>query len=126
MLLEVYVYITKTPLFKYIENFTTKNWKVLDKNSDIFHISAQNIYCGYSLEPPRQFLSRNKKNNVYLCKPKFYYIKMGFQGVKLYRYVSVMYKNNHNKFIRSLSKVSFVGLYNTVCFVISIRHLFNY
>ena len=25
-----------------------------DKNSDIFHISAQNIDCGYSLEPPRQ------------------------------------------------------------------------
>ena len=37
-------------LFKYIENFTTKNWKFSDKNSDIFHISAQNIDCGYSLE----------------------------------------------------------------------------
>ena len=23
------------------------------KNSDIFHISAQNIDCAYSLEPPR-------------------------------------------------------------------------
>ena len=23
------------------------------KNSDIFHFSAQNIDCGYSLEPPR-------------------------------------------------------------------------
>ena len=23
------------------------------KKSDIFHISAQNIDCGYSLEPPR-------------------------------------------------------------------------
>ena len=29
-------HITKTRLFKYIENFTTKNWKFLDKNSDIF------------------------------------------------------------------------------------------
>ena len=39
----------------YIENFTSKNWKVSDKkNSDIFHISAQNIDCGYSLEPPRR------------------------------------------------------------------------
>ena len=46
--------ITKTRLFKYIESFTTKN-KVLDKNSDIFfHITAQNIDCGYSLEPPRR------------------------------------------------------------------------
>ena len=63
------------------------------KNSDIFYISAQNIDCGYSLEPPRRggsneypqsmFLSRNKKNNVYPCKPRFYYIKMGFEGVKI-------------------------------------------
>ena len=61
------------------------------KNSDIFHISAQNIDCGYSLEPPRwggsneypqsMFLSRNNKNNVYPCKPHFYYIKVGFKGV---------------------------------------------
>ena len=26
----------------------------LDKNSDIFHISAPNIDCGYPLEPPRR------------------------------------------------------------------------
>ena len=49
------VYITKTRLIKYTENFTTKNWKISDKkNFDIFHISAQNIDCGYSLEPPRR------------------------------------------------------------------------
>ena len=80
----------KTHLFKYIENFTTKNLKFSDKNSDIFHISAQNIDCWYSLELPWQggsneyqqsmFLSRNKKNNVYPCKPQFYYIKVGFKG----------------------------------------------
>ena len=29
------------------------------------------------------FLSRNKKNNVYPCKPQFYYIKVGFVGVKI-------------------------------------------
>ena len=28
-----------------------KNRKVSDKNSDIFHMSSQNIDCGYSLEP---------------------------------------------------------------------------
>ena len=49
------------------------------KNSGNFHISAQNIDCGYLLEPPGRggsnkyqrsmFLSRNKKNNVYPCKP---------------------------------------------------------
>ena len=70
------------------------------KNSDIFHISAQNIDCWYSLEPPRRggsneypqsmFLSRNKKNNVYPCKPQFFYIKVGLRGSKLYRHVFVM------------------------------------
>ena len=30
------VTITKTRLFKHIENFTIKNWKFSDKNSDIF------------------------------------------------------------------------------------------
>ena len=40
----------KTHLFKYIENSTSKNWQFSDKNSDIFHISAQNTDCGYSLE----------------------------------------------------------------------------
>ena len=63
------------------------------KNSDIFHISDQNIDCGYSLELPRRgssneypqsmVLTRNKKNNVYPCKPQFYYIKVGFKGVKI-------------------------------------------
>ena len=51
------------------------------KNSDIIHISAQNINCGYSLELPQQggsneypqsmFLSRYKKNNVYPVNPSF-------------------------------------------------------
>ena len=31
----------------------SKNENFQMKNSDIFHISAQNIDCGYSLEPPR-------------------------------------------------------------------------
>ena len=79
--------ITKTCLFKYTENFTTKKIKKIQiKNSDIFHTSAQNIDCGYSLEPPRRnpfFLSKNKKNNVYPCKPQFYYIKVGFKGIKI-------------------------------------------
>ena len=40
------------------------------------------------------FLSRNKKNNVYPCKPQFYYIKVGFKGSKLYRRVFVMGDND--------------------------------
>ena len=48
-----------------------KNESFQIKNFDIFHISAQNIDCGYSLELPQRgssngypqsmFLSRNKK-----------------------------------------------------------------
>ena len=71
-----------------------KKWKFSDKKkSNSFHISAQNIDCVYPLEPPRRggsneypqsmFLGRNKKNNVYPCKPQFYYIKVGFKGVKI-------------------------------------------
>ena len=68
-----------------------ENFQII--NSDIFYISAQNIDCGYSLEPPQQggsneypqsmYLSRNKKNNVYPFKPQFNYIKVGFKGVKI-------------------------------------------
>ena len=57
-------------------------------------MSCQNIDCGYSLEPPRRggsneypqymFLSRNMKNNVYSCKPQFYYIKSGVYGGQNY------------------------------------------
>ena len=59
--------IMKTRLFKYmyIENFTTKNWKFSDKNSDIFHISVQNIVCGYSLELPC-WAGSNKKLYKYV------------------------------------------------------------
>ena len=67
--------------------------KISDKNSDIFHISAQNIVYGYSLEPPGRggsneypqsmILSRNKKKQCLPCKPQFYYIKEGFEGVKI-------------------------------------------
>ena len=89
-------------------NFTIKKWNFSDKKkSDFFHIPAQNIDCEYSLEPPRRggsneyslleprrrggsneysqamFLSRNKKNYAYPCKPQFYYIKVGFKGVKI-------------------------------------------
>ena len=86
--------ITETCLFKYTENFTLKKMKIFRwKIPTILHIFDSNIDCGYSLEPPRRggsneypqsmFWRRNKKNNVYPCKPQFYYIKVGFKGVKI-------------------------------------------
>ena len=72
-----------------------KNENFQIKNSDIFQISAHNIDYWYSLEPPQRggsneypqsmFLSRNKKNNVYSCKPQFYYIKGGLKWGKRYK-----------------------------------------
>ena len=72
--LDIYVHITKTCLYNvdplkphfYIVKLGFTGVYI------IFHISAQNIDCGYSLEPPRRggsneypqsmFLSRHKKN----------------------------------------------------------------
>ena len=60
------------------------------KTSGSFLISTQKKDCGYLLEPPRRggcneypqsmFLSRNKKINIYPCKPQFYCINVGFRG----------------------------------------------
>ena len=82
-----------TPIQIYWKFYNQKMDNFQIKNSDIFHIPAQNIDCEYSLEPPRRsgsneypqsmFLSRNKKNNVYPCKPQFCYTKVEFKGVKI-------------------------------------------
>ena len=58
------------------------------KKSNIFHISAQNIDCGHRRGGSNEYLqsmllSRNNKNDVYPCKPQFYYIKVVFKGVKI-------------------------------------------
>ena len=84
-------------LFKYTENFTTKKWKSSKKKkkkkkSDIVHISAQNIGCEYFTRLDEAVLTRThnlcfeqkfEKNDVYPCKPKSYYIKVGFKRVKI-------------------------------------------
>ena len=60
-----------------------------------FLIFAQNIHCGYTLEPPRRggsneypqcmFRSKNKKIGIPLHTPVLLYIKMGFNGVFIAR-----------------------------------------
>ena len=93
--------ITKTCLFKFIENFTAKNWTFSDKICDIFfYISAQNIDCGFSLEPPRRggsneyqqsmFLSRNKKIMYTPVNPTFTIQQWSLRESRLYRHVFVM------------------------------------
>ena len=39
-------------ILKILQPKKKENFQII--NSDIFHISAQNIDCGYSLEPPRR------------------------------------------------------------------------
>ena len=74
--------ITKTHLFKYIENFTTKRPENFQIKVLIFFIFLlKNIDCGYSFEPPRRggsneyqqsmFLSRNKKITYTPVNPSF-------------------------------------------------------
>ena len=56
-----------------------------------FLIFAQNIDCGYKLEPPRRggsnkypqsmFWGKNKKSRYTPALPQFYYVKVGFKGV---------------------------------------------
>ena len=82
-----------TPIQVYRKNSPPKTQNFRIKNSNILHISAQNIDCGYPLEPPRRGAQRSThnlcllaeiwKNNVHTCKPQFYYIKVGFNGVKI-------------------------------------------
>ena len=60
--------ITKTRLFKYNETFTTKTWKFSDKISYMFHVSAQNIDIGYTLEPPRWGGSKEYRNLYFWAK----------------------------------------------------------
>ena len=62
------------------------------------------------------FLSRNKKNNVYPCKPQFYYIKVGFKGSKLYRYVFVMIQRRKNVNVMYWVDLTLVGrCINVMC-----------
>ena len=62
------------------DNFQKKIFDIFD----IFLIFAQNIDCGYTLEPPLCFGAKIRKN-VYPSKPHFFYIKVGCKGVFITR-----------------------------------------
>ena len=76
---------------QYTEIFLALKIEIFQLNNfDSFLIFAQNIDCGYTLEPPRRggsneytqsvFWSKNKKNR-YTSAYQLYYIKVGFEGV---------------------------------------------
>ena len=80
-----------------LKNFTQKN---PSETSVIFHISALNIDCEYSLEPPRQggsnqfpqsMFSKKIRKIIYTpVNPSFTLSKWGLRGSKLYRRVFVL------------------------------------
>ena len=56
---------------QYTENFfSCKNLKFHWKNFDIFNIFAQNIDCGYTLEPPRRGGSNEYPQCMFWIKNK--------------------------------------------------------
>ena len=81
-------------------------------------MSAQNIDCRYSLEPPRRggsneypqsmFLSSNKKIIYTPVNPSFTIWKWGLRGSKLYRYVFLM-QSKFSKTHSALLKVCWGG-----------------
>ena len=89
-----------TPIQLYWKFYHQNNENFQIKNSDIFHISAQNIDCGYSLEPPRRRGSNEYPQSMFWAEirkimytpvnPSFTIKKWGLRGSKLYRYVFVM------------------------------------
>ena len=66
----------------------------------IFLIFAQNIDCGYTLEPPRQggsnenpqsmFWSKNKKNRYTPANPSFSILKWGLRGYTFHGHIFLM------------------------------------
>ena len=82
------------PIQIYWKFYHQKIKKIQIKNSDIFHTSAQNIDCGYSLEPPRRnpffFWAKIRKIMYTPVNPSFTIQKWDLRGSKLYRSVFVM------------------------------------
>ena len=74
------IHYENTPMQYIAKQFRCKNENFHWKNFDIF-IFAQNIDCGYTLEPPRRggsneypqsmFWSKNKKNRYTPAYPSF-------------------------------------------------------
>ena len=54
-----------TPIQIYWKFYNQKEGTFSNKKSDIFHIPAQNIDCGYSLEPPRRGASNEYPRSMF-------------------------------------------------------------
>ena len=82
-----------------------KNVHFQMKNYNVFLIFAQNIDCGYTLEPLMSthnlcVRAKIRRKNVYPCKPQFYYITVGCKGVFTIR--TCLHDDNMDYMNRSL------------------------
>ena len=76
-----FVYIFFNPVFQVS---TAKNEINLFNNHILIEAPVTFAPAG-AMTPSAEFLfSKKKKNNVYPCKPTFYFIKMGFKGGQNY------------------------------------------
>ena len=84
----------KDPLWKHAYSNTLKCYHQKNENFQIFFFLSFSYFCSkhrlwvlvrtasarrFKRVPTIYVFSRNKKNNVYPCKPQFYYIKVGFK-----------------------------------------------
>ena len=89
-----------TPIQIYRKFYHQKNENFQLKIPIFFHISAQNIDYGYSLEPPRRCGSNEYPQSMFWTEiwkimytpvnPSFTIYKWSLRGSKLYRHVFVM------------------------------------
>ena len=61
----IFIPLRKHAYSNILKTSSPKNEIFQIKNSDIFHVSAQNIDCGYSLEPPRRGSSNEYSQSIF-------------------------------------------------------------
>ena len=83
MLAHAYLKCLRTHQSMKIRNGKAQKVIEAEFNHRVQHQPHRRSRGGSNEYPQSMFLKRNKKNNVYPCKPQFYYIKVGFKGVKI-------------------------------------------
>ena len=101
-------------------NQKKERFQIKKKSWYFFYISAQNIDCGYSLEPPRRGGSNEYPQSMFWAEirkimytpvnPGFIILKWGLRGSKLYRHVYVM---SAGRAIRILGHAGTINLFQT-------------
>ena len=104
---------TPIQIYRKFDIQKTENFQI--KDSDIFSyfcskhrlwVLVRTASRGGSKEYPQSmFLSTNKKYNVYPFKHQFYYIKVGFKGVKIIVFVMFWVDKNPKYFRRTAKTV---------------------